>query len=1041
MRRKGLIIQGLFLLAWLADVFLGTESHVYRCDPVSIAISMAISFAITGAEYGLQTVMASRQKVPPVDRGRLDDVRISTSGYNELILKIWGRARGAPIWIWHTPVVHSTVTTPGQSGGKGPPKPPTPSTVDHIYTTSLAGVCHDGLIYNSIVRIWFDLELVYNGNLLGNSALYREAEYATLAGGATVTTASTCSNGKKVTGIGSGGKCTFAVNVTTTGSYEVGIGYLSTADRTFKVAVNGGASQDVVCTSSGGSTIVAYQTCTVTLTAGANTIEFANAGAACPDLDRIQVAPLLVFDDNRDARVFTGLQDPTRIFPTDRDRPWPFLNEVPAPLDAWGASSGASSMGLTATLSKWGNPTIRIYPGTRTQDPDSAIVTDKGSGNVPAYRDFAYITIEGLQLQNGRLPNVTIEVDQGTRDVRTIVEEIYALCGVASTNLELTQLAGLILGDTTGFSVGTYSAITWANLANATQTAGGAITKTSGTEDTWNARADSGDTIAAGTDVALRFTAAVGIFMIGFSTNATPTNLTIPFAVLCNLTSYPSLETKNAIQIVSTGGVQSSDVGTWSPGDQFQVEVRDGAFYAYQNGALLTSFIAAVPSYPLYPVFMGYRTGGGVSAASKATGTNVGTRPTIVNAGALVNATRRPASELLTDLMTLFQFDMVNVDGKEKAILRNASVSDITIPYADLRAHLSGEEMPAFDCEITDTDPLLLPGRVDGVYLDPQLDYHTNVQSDMLLSGPQTDIQNLSLSVVESADNMKELVVALLNKSHMESRGFKFRLGPKYLHTHPGTIADIVLPNATHRVRFTNWKAQLPAGVIEVEAVRHAASIYSPTATGSISSGYEAPIVSITGNTEGVIIDGPLLRPEDAGDGTQPVVYVGACHRGAGGWEGAFFYQEYPIDSGNYIHVPLVGAGGFDKEASIGLTAGTLASVSDPSVWDRINSLIINFYPDVSLTSATEQDLLANPTLNLLAIINPSTFAVEFIQFATATAGSATAPYKSRYTVSTFLRGRIGTDGKVGAHTSADKVVVVDSALRPVRMNVVDVGR
>lgn len=1052
MRRRAFIIQGLFLLAWLADLLLSNYDGILRCDPLftpGVLIAMAISVGTSAASYGLQYALADRSKPPPLDRGRLDDIRISMSGYNEHILKLWGKARGAPIWIWDSRIVHTTVTTPGQSGGKGMPRPPGPSTIDHIYTKSLAGVCHDGIIYNDITRMWFDLDLVFNGNLLENSALYREAEFATLAGGATIATSAVCSNGRKVTGLGNGGKATFAVNVAAGGSFEIGISYLSASDLTFKVSVNGGAAQDVVCVSSGGTSIVAYQTFTATLSTGANTLEFANAAAACPDLDRIQIAPALVFTpEGFDSRTWTGIQDPSRVFPTDRDRPWPFQNEEFIPIDGYGTSNGASRVGSSANLTKWGSPTIRFYQGTTTQEPDSAIVTDKGSGNVPGYHDFGYLVLESLQLQNGRLPNVTVEIDQGTRDVRTIVEDLYRLCGVDSTNLELSQLNGLILGDTEGFSEGTYADITWAGVSNATTGAGGSFAK-SGGGDGWTSYANSGASIAAGTDYSIRATIGAGVGMIGFATTNTPGNSLphpydqMPFAVLWNVDSNPSQEAKNALQMSLGGSNNTSDIGTWSPGDQLQIEVRDGSFYAYQNGALLTGFITPVPSYPLKVVVMGYKPvgdpdGGGVTAASEASGSNIGSRPTITNAGALVVATRRPASEILNDLMTRFQFDMVNVDGKEKAVLRNASSVDIVIPYADLRAHLSGEEMPAWDCEILDIDPILLPHRVDVVYLDPQLDYHTNVQSDMLASGPQTEIMNISLSIVDSADNAKKLSTTLLNKSHMESRSFKFRLGPKYLHTMPGTIATLQLPNATHTVRFTQWKAQLPAGVIEVEAVRHAASIYSPTAIGSISDGYEPPIVSIVGNTEGIILDGPLLRPEDAGDGTQPVVYVGGCHRGAGTFDGFFFYMEYPINSGNYELIP---GGNFDKQADIGITTGTLATVADPSVWDRVSTVTVNFYTDVVLTSQTEGDLLNNPTLNLFAVMNPSTFAVEYVQAATVSSSAATAPYKSRYTLSTFLRGRIGTDNAVGSHTSADKVCVVNSALKPIRLSVVDIGR
>jgi len=52
-----------------------------------------------------------------------------------------------------------------------------------------------------------------------------------------------------------------------------------------------------------------------------------------------------------------------------------------------------------------------IYKGTETQDPDPTIETDKGVGDVPAYRGLAYIVFDELQLANfgNRIPNFTFE--------------------------------------------------------------------------------------------------------------------------------------------------------------------------------------------------------------------------------------------------------------------------------------------------------------------------------------------------------------------------------------------------------------------------------------------------------------------------------------------------------------------------------------------------------------------------------------------------------------------------------------------------------
>lgn len=836
LHKTGWLFWLVVLVCLAAWIFLPQPVGVYVCDPGTILVSLAISAAVTAGTTAVDYLIAKNRKVAPVDRGKQDDIRISLPGYGESIIRGWGTFRTAPIWFWNTPIVHSTITTPGRSGGKGAPKPPTPSTVDHIYTTSLAGVICEGPIQD-VTRIWFDQDLVWN--TVDVSPNRYEAEAATLAGGAASVASTACSGGHRVQGIGSGGSVQFSVTVPATGSYEVGVYYTSTVDRTFKYRINGGSTTDLVCPASGGANIVAIQSFTCTLNSGANTIKFENAGAACPDLDKIEVVEIPVFDDNGgDPRSFTGLIDPNIVPAVDQNHSWTSYMHRPE----------AASDVISTNLGKYGQPAIRIYLGTETQAADAAIIADKGVANAPAYRGVATIVIEGIQLPGGRIPNVTIEVVQGTTDVDTIVSDIYDLVNVDSSNLDVTAV--------------------------------------------------SSDTL------------------IGF----------------------------------------------------------------------------LIPS-------------------------------------------RKGAADAIAELQTRFQFDLPEVDGKVKAVKRNGT-SDLTIPSAELRAHLYGEEMPAFDALITDIDPLLLPGRVDVNYLDPALDYHNNTQSDMRLVGPQGDNQTVSLSIVDSEDNMKQLASVLLYKPDREGRDFKIVTGPKYQRAHVGTVITLTLANATHVMRVTNAKYSLPAGPCEFDGVRQQASLYSPTGTGSAGTGFEAPIAPIPANTKGVIIDGPLFRAEDGGDGNDPVVYVTMCGRGSGVWPGGFWYEEFPIGSDNYRFVTAA-----DKPSAIGVAAGTLATVSDPSVWDRTSSLVIKFFSNTELSSATEQDVLANPALNLLAIINPSTNEVEMIQFATAVAGVAIAPYITQYTVSIFLRGRFATDGNVSTHTAADDVVVIDSNVKPRRMSIADVGR
>lgn len=830
-------------------------NHSYFHDPISgtaILVSLAISAATTAGSIGLEYLLAKKQKATPVDRGKQDDIRISIPGYGEQIVWSRGIARGAPVWFWSIPIFDRPVTTPGHSGGKGGPKPPTPTVTDHQYFTSVAGVFHDGEI-QSVRRIWFNQDIVWDLVGFDDSPLPTryEAESATLNGTATITPAAYASNGAGVTLLGTeggnNGSVDFSVTVADTGDYDIAIYYQSDATTwSFDIWLDTVLQGSVSCPPSGVG-LIGIQTFALTMTAGAHTIRFGRAGGfSCPNLDCIDVIETVSFADGADYRATSQLIDPTVLAPDDQTKPWAYHNAIPIELGEDGLPLSGTST-LTATLSKWGNPQIRIYRGTADQEADPAIVADKGVDNTPAWRGLAYIVIENIQLPNGALPNVTIEWDQGVTAVDQIVEDLYALGDVDSSDLELSALSGLTI----------------------------------------------------------------------------------------------------------TGVVRTS---------------------------------------------------------------------------------QKPIGDTLKDLQTRFQFDMVEVDGVVKAVLRNRTSADLTIPFAKLRAHAEGSEMPTEDAVIKDIDPRDLPYEVQVNGLDPGNDFHNGIQSDSRASGPQTQPVSVSLALVMDKHEMKQLASVLLYKPDMEGREFSILTGPEFIPAIPGTIMDLVLPNATHRARVTDAKYGLPAGVCQFTLVRQAASLYSPTGFGSIS-GREIPVAGFPSNTKGIIIEGPLFRPEDAGDGTQPVIYVGGCGIGGGSWPGAFFYEEKPIGSGNYELVTAM-----SQASGIGVTDGVLGDVDDPTLFDRVNTVTVNLYYDPGLSSAAESDLLMNPELNLVVVQNSDGNA-EVLQFATATPGVASSPFVGRYTLSTLLRGRFQSEWATGLHADGDEFAFMDSTFKPRRLALEDIGR
>jgi hypothetical protein len=98
--------------------------------------------------------------------------------------------------------------------------------------------------------------------------------------------------------------------------------------------------------------------------------------------------------------------------------------------------------------------------------------------------------------------------------------------------------------------------------------------------------------------------------------------------------------------------------------------------------------------------------------------------------------------------------------------------------------------------------------------------------------------------------------------------------------------------------------------------------------------------------------------------------------------------------------------------ATWGTCSGTLGTVPSPWLWDRGNTLSVTLQSG-SLTSCTEADINADPSLNLILVGRPGAW--EYLNFTTATLVSG-----STYTLSGFKRGRRGTEWACSGHEGGE---------------------
>jgi hypothetical protein len=114
--------------------------------------------------------------------------------------------------------------------------------------------------------------------------------------------------------------------------------------------------------------------------------------------------------------------------------------------DRLGKKKGGSFFTYNAATGTYtsNNGKVRLRVGTDTQLPDASEEADKGVGKTPAYRGRAVIHFDELEITGwgGRIPQVTVLVEEHTTNVSTIADWALSRAGIPSGSYETCELAG-----------------------------------------------------------------------------------------------------------------------------------------------------------------------------------------------------------------------------------------------------------------------------------------------------------------------------------------------------------------------------------------------------------------------------------------------------------------------------------------------------------------------------------------------------------------------------------------------------------------------
>lgn len=375
--------------------------------------------------------------------------------------------------------------------------------------------------------------------------------------------------------------------------------------------------------------------------------------------------------------------------------------------------------------------------------------------------------------------------------------------------------------------------------------------------------------------------------------------------------------------------------------------------------------------------------------------------------------TMGPASDIAGPLLELYDSDVRPHDDGIEFIKRDGSAtSTITKEYM---ARSSNEDPLVKTSLIPDVD---LPYRIFLNFADVDADQTPNTAVAQR-SGDSVDTSNeLPVDMTTLAlppDDADALTKRALRVRWFEREIHELKVTPLELAMEPGDVHTLEISGSEFTARLVKMDIKAN-GLIDTKWVNTDPAIHAIlTGYGAPLSGRAASVLLIPGLSEAFVIDGPLCN--DADNQTNPLVYV------AGGpidpdvfWPGMEIARS---DVGDELESYVLSWDAVSATLSTtwGIVTTTLPDAV-PFVFDRGTTLTVTF-KNGTPTSSTEEAILANETLNLVAIGSHET-GWEYVQFVTATLISGTT-----YELTTLLRGARGSEQFMSTHSAGERLVMI----------------
>ncbi len=371
---------------------------------------------------------------------------------------------------------------------------------------------------------------------------------------------------------------------------------------------------------------------------------------------------------------------------------------------------------------------------------------------------------------------------------------------------------------------------------------------------------------------------------------------------------------------------------------------------------------------------------------------------------------RVTARAALEQLMQAYFFTFNESDSGLVALLRDTT-SDVTIEASQCVEQKAGDQQ--VDYILTRREDLQLPQRQEVHYLNRLQRYETNVQAAERSTQEANDTASLRLSLVLSQLHALAIAQTTLADRWADRSTLTLRLPMRYAMLEPGDLVVMRDSAQTHRIRVRRVQIGRP-GIVKIDGVIDAAEAWDGYIAPSI--GGDGQLVLPNPKTRLEVLDIPALP----GDPSDALMLRFAATGIADGWKGATIVRIMPSGDDEIIL-------NLDQPATIGSAVNAIA-MGNSQMFDEVNTVDVALVAGGSLANASEA-----------AVLNGANVAVlgnEIIQFKNALQVSPNI-----YRLSGLLRGRLGTEAAMSAHTIGERFVLLDDAVEPLPLPASTIGQ